>query len=141
MSSSDRAGPDAAPRRFIAVVRCDDVAVGTMAVAAADGHSVVVARTAATVEAFEGTCPHAAFRFVPSALADGTDIECPMHGARFDAVTGDLRCGPAKSPLRRLESRVVDGELQVVADDLVAAPPSRSAATGGWGAWARTGSG
>jgi len=110
-----------------------------MIVTTVDSYSVVVARTAHAIEVFDGTCPHASFRFVPSALADGIDIECPMHGARFDAVTGELRCGPSRSPLRRIESRVVDGELQVAADDLVAAP-SGSAAAGGWGAWARAGS-
>lgn len=108
------------------------------AVAVLDGHPVLVARTSEGVEAFDGTCTHARFRFVPSALVDGCEIECPMHGARFDARTGMLRCGPAKTALRRLESRVVEGTLEVAADDLVEPPAAGAAAsTGGWGAWAR----
>ena len=141
MSGPDRSGPDSAETDFVSVMRAGDIAVGTTAVATPRGHPVLVARTAESVEAFDGTCPHANFRFVASALVDGREIECPMHGARFDAMTGELRCGPAKSPLRRLQSRVVDGVLEVAARDLLARPTAGvvAGAWGAWGAWSSPG--
>jgi nitrite reductase/ring-hydroxylating ferredoxin subunit len=49
----------------------------------------------------------------------GCEIECPMHGARFRAVDGEVLKGPATEPLERLESRVEDGRVMVLVDWLL----------------------
>jgi|TARA_B110000093_G_C12971327_1_gene412654 nitrite reductase/ring-hydroxylating ferredoxin subunit len=45
---------------------------------------------------------------------DGTRIECPLHQGLFDVRTGAALASPARIPLRMLESRVVDGVVQVL---------------------------
>ena len=45
---------------------------------------------------------------------DGTNIECPLHQGLFDARDGRALAAPARVPLRMLESRVVDGVVQVL---------------------------
>src|ERR1044071_2595204 len=66
------------------------------------GRAIVITRTAAGVHAFDGTCTHAKFHFGTSRLV-GCEIECPIHGARFDATTCAVTKGPANRPLERLD--------------------------------------
>ena len=40
---------------------------------------------------------------------DGVEVECPLHGSRFDATTGAVRRGPAAKPEPSYEVRV-DGQ-------------------------------
>jgi nitrite reductase/ring-hydroxylating ferredoxin subunit len=40
-------------------------------------------------------------------------ILCPVHGAKFDPVSGAPRCPPAVSPLTVFAARVVDGWVEV----------------------------
>jgi nitrite reductase/ring-hydroxylating ferredoxin subunit len=74
------------------------------------GRAIVIARSAQGVHAFDGTCTHARFHFGTSRLVGGCEIECPIHGARFDAATGAVTKGPAKLPLPRIDVQV-DGEV------------------------------
>ncbi len=45
---------------------------------------------------------------------DGRHIECPLHQGLFDARTGKPLAAPARVPLRMIEARVVDGQVQVL---------------------------
>lgn len=99
---------------FVFVVHSSDVTVGAMSVYEIEGHPVLLARTDGGIQAFEAVCPHAGFKFVGSVLSESAEIECPMHGARFDATSGAPTCGPARSPLAKLPSRVVNGAVEVV---------------------------
>lgn len=45
---------------------------------------------------------------------DGRHIECPLHQGLFDARTGQPKAAPARVPLRMIESRVVEGRVQVL---------------------------
>ena len=74
------------------------------------GRAIVIARSARGVHAFDGTCTHAKFHFGTSRLVNGCELECPIHGARFDAATGTVTKGPAKLPLPRIDVEV-DGEV------------------------------
>ena len=44
---------------------------------------------------------------------NGTHIECPLHQGLFDARTGAAVAAPARVPLRMIESRLIDGVVQV----------------------------
>ena len=39
---------------------------------------------------------------------DGDQIECTLHGARFDLRTGEALCAPAYAPVRRFPVTVAD---------------------------------
>lgn len=45
---------------------------------------------------------------------NGRHIECPLHQGLFDAWTGAALAAPARVKLRMLESRVVDGMVQIL---------------------------
>jgi len=77
--------------------------------------AIVITRTPAGVNAFDGTCTHARFHFATSRLVD-CELECPAHGARFDAVTGAVKKGPATRPLERLDAIVENGVVRLRVD-------------------------
>ena len=80
------------------------------------GRAVVVTRIGDTVRAFDGTCTHADFQLATSRLVHGCKIECPMHGACFDAATGEVTEGPAERGLQPLAFMVEDGIVRLCAD-------------------------
>ena len=103
-------------RRFVDVATLaalDEAFVTRFEVA---GRAIILTRTAAGVRAFDGTCSHADFQFDTSRLVRGGEIECPMHGARFDATTGAVTKGPATRPLDCLAVEVRDGLVRVEID-------------------------
>jgi nitrite reductase/ring-hydroxylating ferredoxin subunit len=80
------------------------------------GRAVIVTRTQGSVQAFDGTCTHADFQFATSRLGGGCEIECPMHGACFDALTGEVTHGPAEQPLERFDLKIEDGIVSICVD-------------------------
>jgi nitrite reductase/ring-hydroxylating ferredoxin subunit len=92
--------------------------------------SVVLVRLGDGVYALEGTCPHSGGLLVDGTLRDGR-LQCPVHGAVFDARTGAVRADPdgieppqgGVEALQRFPTRVNQGMIEV--DDLpVSSGPS-----------------
>jgi len=109
-------GVDEKSGRFVDVAAVADLRENFVTVHKVAGRTIAVARMPSGVNVFDGTCTHARFHFGNSRLANGCEIECPIHGARFDAVTGAVTKGPAKLPLPRLASQVEDGVVRVFVD-------------------------
>lgn len=63
---------------------------------------VVSQPTAGKVVAFSAVCTHQGCTVAPQ----GTEFDCPCHGSRFDAATGDVLGGPAQKPLPKLTATV-----------------------------------
>ena len=105
--------------RYVAVVALDALKPGFVTKHEVEGRDLIVARNGDEVRAYDATCPHADFQFGPCRLVRGGLIECPMHGARFDALDGSVAKGPATEPLETIEARVEDGTVQVLVDWLL----------------------
>jgi 3-phenylpropionate/trans-cinnamate dioxygenase ferredoxin subunit len=102
---------------FVAVVPLDDLRPGYATTHLVEGLEIVITLTDdGEPRAWDAQCPHADFQLVPSRLKRGCELECPMHGARFDARDGSVTKGPAKDPLVPIEVRVDDGVVMVLAD-------------------------
>jgi nitrite reductase/ring-hydroxylating ferredoxin subunit len=102
--------------RFVAVTTLAELREGFASVHRVAGRAIVIARSAGGVHAFDGTCTHAKFLFGNSRLAGGCELECPIHGARFDAATGAVTKGPAQRPLERIGVAVENGVVHVFVD-------------------------
>ncbi|MDI9897398.1 Rieske (2Fe-2S) protein [Rhodococcus sp. IEGM 1381] len=102
---------------FVPVVSVAELREGFLTTHVVEGRPLIVATTAEGLHVYDATCPHADFQFSAARLRRGCEIECQMHGARFKAdAGGEVIKGPAKEPLWTLESRVVDGSLEVLLD-------------------------
>ena len=44
---------------------------------------------------------------------DGYEIECPVHGAKFDIRTGEVTCLPAVSPIKTYNIKINNGAIEL----------------------------
>jgi len=64
--------------------------------------------------AIDDICTHDGGELAGGAV-EGDVVICPRHGARFSLRTGAALTPPAYEPVRRYETRVVDGIVEVKA--------------------------
>jgi Rieske Fe-S protein len=72
---------------------------------------LLVQPTAGTVKGYDPRCTHQGTQIGPP---QGGVMTCPKHGSQFDAVSGDVKNGPAATPLAAVDVRV-DGDSVVLA--------------------------
>jgi 3-phenylpropionate/trans-cinnamate dioxygenase ferredoxin subunit len=90
-----------------------------------DGVDVAVVRSGDRVYAIADECSHAAIPLSEGDVGDG-EIECYLHGSRFDLSTGRPLGLPATESVAVYRCRVVDDEILV---DLTAAPDQTTTAS------------
>jgi nitrite reductase/ring-hydroxylating ferredoxin subunit len=76
---------------------------GLLAATLPDGTRVVVIRRGETVTALEDECSHQAMPLSAGTICEDGTIECPWHGARFDATSGRCVQGPATDDVRAFD--------------------------------------
>ena len=83
---------------FVRACGIDDVASGAALSVDLDGTDVAVVRNGADWYALQDECSHAA---IPLSEGDveGCEIECWLHGSRFDLRTGKPSGPPATEPV------------------------------------------
>lgn len=74
----------------------------------AGGRELMVVRVGDEVSVFTDSCPHIGASMVGAVVEDG-HVECPLHGACFDARSGEVSDGPTDQNLQCHPSRL-DGE-------------------------------
>ncbi|MGI9647840.1 MAG: non-heme iron oxygenase ferredoxin subunit [Acidimicrobiia bacterium] len=83
------------------------------------GHRIALFRIADDAYAIGDRCSHA-----EASLAEGEvfdlDVECPRHGSEFNLETGLPNSFPATRPVPTYEVAVVDGELFIELEPIVA---------------------
>ncbi len=74
--------------------------------------AVAVARDGDDVYAVQDLCTHAAVALSEGEVAD-CQIECWLHGSRFDLRTGKPTSFPATEPVATFRTEVRDGDVYV----------------------------
>ena len=92
--------------------KASEIAVGTFKPAEVDGRRLLICHTDGGFYAIDDTCTHDDGPLADGWL-EGTAIECPRHGARFDVTTGKVVCLPAAAPIHSYRVRVQGDEVQV----------------------------
>lgn len=101
---------------YVPVVPLSELREGFATTHTVEDYEIVLTVTEEGVRAWDARCPHAEFQLVSCRLRRGCELECPMHGARFDVRDGSVLKGPAKTPLEPVECEVRDGIVMVLAD-------------------------
>jgi Rieske Fe-S protein len=86
-----------------------DIEVGKcVSVKTPAGEAAIVSRpTSDTAAAFSAKCTHMGCTVSPA----GSELHCPCHGSRYNALTGAVLQGPASAPLAKIDVQVVSGEV------------------------------
>jgi 3-phenylpropionate/trans-cinnamate dioxygenase ferredoxin subunit len=79
------------------------------------------------VLAIDDTCTHQDASLADGWL-DGCEVECPLHGSRFDLRTGKVDAPPAKVGVRTHQVTLRDGDVYIeLSTDDPRPPPGVSA--------------
>jgi Rieske Fe-S protein len=107
--SSSSPKSQSTPAANAQLVKLDDIEVGRCVSARLpDGRTAIVSRpTSDTAVAFSAKCTHMGCTVQPA----GTELHCPCHGSKYNALTGAVIHGPASRPLATLAVRVANGEV------------------------------
>jgi len=72
--------------------------------------AILVCNIDGEIYALEDKCTHQDFELSPGKL-DGVEIECVLHGAKFDVRTGEALCAPAYAPVPKFPVRIENGVI------------------------------
>jgi 3-phenylpropionate/trans-cinnamate dioxygenase ferredoxin subunit len=99
---------------FENVASVDDVPdEGVLAVVKTNGQRICLIRSQGRLSAVADNCTHQDFEMaLGDVLPDGT-IQCAWHGARFDCSTGEVKQGPAITPLPVFDVRIEGSRILV----------------------------
>lgn len=98
---------------FVEVAKADQLAPGEVQVVEVGGRSLCVGHMEdGSFGAIDNVCTHDGGVLGEGEL-EGSCVECPRHGARFDLRTGEVRALPAVFPVNAYPVRVVDGRIEV----------------------------
>lgn len=104
---------DRAPAGFVTAAHVGDVEPGTVRVIEVDGRSLCLGLTEdGEWGAIDNVCTHDGGTLGEGEL-DGTGVECPRHGARFDLFSGRVLALPAVRPVIAYETTVEGDEVKV----------------------------
>ena len=99
---------------FQPAARLDDLVDGEMLQVQLGGELIGLYRVGERVFALSDICSHQEAyltegEFEPEEL----EVECPLHGSRFNVETGAVRILPATKPVASYPVKVEDGEILV----------------------------
>ena len=61
--------------------------------------------------ALHDVCSHAQAYLTEGGLVSEYEVECPLHGARFDIRDGRALCLPAVAPVEKFKVKIEDGRI------------------------------
>lgn len=90
---------------FVKVAQLDDLSPGEMMVVEVGDDRILLANVDGNVHAIDDTCSHA-YASLSEGDMSGQEVECPLHGAAFDLVSGQPVSPPATDGVRVYELRI-----------------------------------
>lgn len=81
-----------------------------------EGRFVALCNVDGELHAFEDVCTHQ-FAHLSEGEFTGSEVKCPLHGAKFDVTTGAAKSLPAVKPVPKHEVKVEDGYIYVALNE------------------------
>ena len=101
---------------FVPVLSVADLLEGMGTCVQVHGEAIALFNIRGTIYATSDTCTHAEASLTEG-IIEGDEVECPLHGARFNIKTGAMLCAPAYADLRTFPVRVQGEMIEVAVDD------------------------
>lgn len=89
-----------------------DLAPGEVKQYRVEDRPVALCNVDGEFHAFEDICTHQ-FAHLSEGKLSGWEIECPLHGAKFDIRSGAAKTLPAVKPVPKHQVKVADGHVYV----------------------------
>jgi nitrite reductase/ring-hydroxylating ferredoxin subunit len=99
-------------KRWVEIGKESEFADSDRKQAFVDGKDILVLKVDGRYYAIHNVCTHA-FALMVGGIVEGYEIECPLHGARFDIRTGRNLTPPAVRGLAVYDTKVTDGAILV----------------------------
>jgi nitrite reductase/ring-hydroxylating ferredoxin subunit/uncharacterized membrane protein len=106
---------DAMPGERVRVASIDELQPDQMKLLHVRGRRVVLARTEQGYVVFDDHCTHRGGSLAGGTMICGT-VQCPWHGSQFDARTGAVRAGPARTPVAAYRVEESGGQVFLLVD-------------------------
>ena len=97
---------------FHKLAAADELAPGEIKQYRVEDRFVALCNVDGEFHAFEDVCTHQ-FTHLSDGGFTGSEVKCPLHGARFDVKTGAAKSLPAVKPVPKHEVKVEDGHVYV----------------------------
>ena len=97
---------------FHKLAAVNEVAPGEIKQYRVEDRFVALCNVEGEFHAFEDVCTHQ-FTHLSDGEFTGSEVKCPLHGARFDVKTGAAKSLPAVKPVPKHEVKVEHGTVYV----------------------------
>ncbi len=101
---------------FVKVADVGELAAGDVKVVEVGPDQILLVNVDGNIHAVDDICSHA-YATLSEGDLRGEEVECPLHGGSFNAITGVPINPPANEPLRVYQ-------VQIEGDDVLVAPPA-----------------
>ncbi|MDA0264786.1 MAG: non-heme iron oxygenase ferredoxin subunit [Chloroflexi bacterium] len=101
---------------FVKVAQVSDLRPGEMIGVEVSDQQVLVSNIDGTIHAIDDMCSHA-YACLSDGELRGKEVECPLHGGAFNAITGEPIAPPANTSVRVFQ-------VQIEGDDILIGPPN-----------------
>ena len=97
---------------FVKVATVNEISPGEMKQVEVGDEQILVANIGGTLYAVSDVCTHAEGSLSEGYL-EGNEVECPLHGSRFNVTTGEVVESPAQEPIAIYKVKVEGDDVLV----------------------------
>lgn len=102
-----------ADENWVRILGRDDLPPGEMTGVEIGDTEIAVYNVDGTLFATDNICTHG-FASLSDGYLEGDEIECPLHGGRFNVTNGEPTLEPAECPLRTFRVRLSGDDVEVL---------------------------
>ncbi len=117
---------DAGEKKFVPVAKMEEFANTGMLCKVVDQQKIALFKVGEKIYAINNSCSHAGGPLCEGEL-DGAIIQCPLHGARFDVTSGEVKGPPAIRPQKTFPVRVDGSDILIECSVAEVATPAPDA--------------